>query len=135
MEERFRLAPEPVPCTFRGVMSIAAPNSVLCLALFSPGMGEVLVVLVVALLLFGTKRLPGIARNLGRALEEFRRAARDVSQEVMQAADDLNPRDPPPQTAARGPRPEVTPASNENAEREPPELDDETPAPEEPTAS
>ncbi len=116
-------------------MSIATLQSGPWLALFSPGMGEVLVVLVVALLLFGTKRLPGIARNLGRALEEFRRAARDVSQEVMHAADDLDTREPPPQTAARRPPNENSAKNTENETREPPDLDDETPAPEEPTAS
>jgi len=34
----------------------------------SPGAGEMLVVFLAILLLFGAKRLPGIARSLGRAL-------------------------------------------------------------------
>lgn len=47
--------------------------------------GEMLVVLAVALILFGAKRLPGIARSVGRALEELRRAARDVQKEIITA--------------------------------------------------
>lgn len=51
----------------------------------STGGGEVLLILVVALLLFGAKNLPHIARTLGRTVEEFRRAARDVKDEIMKA--------------------------------------------------
>ncbi len=53
------------------------------------GPGEVLLIFVVILLLFGSKNLPGIARSLGKALEEFRRAARDISHEIVCG-------DPPP---------------------------------------
>jgi len=59
----------------------------------SPGAGELLVILAAALLLFGSKRLPGIARSLGRAMEELRRAAREVSDEFHRAADE--PMKPP----------------------------------------
>lgn len=51
----------------------------------SMGAGEILVVLVVALLLFGAKRLPSIARSIGQALEELRRAARGVNKEILSA--------------------------------------------------
>jgi sec-independent protein translocase protein TatA len=49
------------------------------------GSGEILLIFVVVLLLFGSKNLPAIARGLGKALEEFRRAARDVSHEIVRA--------------------------------------------------
>lgn len=51
----------------------------------STGGGEVLLILLVALLLFGAKNLPQVARSIGKTLEEFRRAARDVRNEVMNA--------------------------------------------------
>ena len=44
-----------------------------------------MVVFAVILLLFGAKRLPSIARTMGRTLEEFRRAARDFSSNIMRA--------------------------------------------------
>jgi len=63
----------------------------------SIGGGELLLVMAAALLLFGSKNLPKIARSLGRALEEFRRAAREVSSELMKAGD------APPPPGARKP--------------------------------
>jgi sec-independent protein translocase protein TatA len=61
----------------------------------SLGPGEVILILLVALLLFGAKNLPRIARNLGRSLEDFRRAARDVRHEIMHAEDEAAPPPPP----------------------------------------
>jgi sec-independent protein translocase protein TatA len=40
--------------------------------MFGMGLQELLVVLVIVLLLFGAKRLPGIARALGKAVKEFK---------------------------------------------------------------
>ena len=59
----------------------------------APSGGEILLVLLVVLLLFGSKNLPKMARTLGRTLEEFRRAAREVSDEIMHAEDE--PKEPP----------------------------------------
>ncbi len=47
--------------------------------------GELLLVFVVALLLFGAQRLPGLARQLGRAVEQLRRSAQQVREEFMSA--------------------------------------------------
>ena len=49
----------------------------------SLGAGEIILVLAAALLLFGAERLPGIARALGRALNEMRRATNEISSEIM----------------------------------------------------
>lgn len=74
------------------------------------GGGEILLVFVVALVLFGSKRLPGLARSLGRAIEEFRRAARDVTSEIQRAADE-----PPPPHAPLPPLP--PPAKDQDHEQ------------------
>lgn len=49
----------------------------------SLGAGEILLVLVAALLLFGAERLPTIARALGRGLHELRRATSDLTNAIM----------------------------------------------------
>jgi sec-independent protein translocase protein TatA len=75
----------------------------LTLAFFAgpPGGGEVLVILVVMLLLFGAKKLPGMARTLGKTLEEFRRATREVTDEIMHADRHLDdPATRPPERLA-----------------------------------
>lgn len=45
-------------------------------------MGELLVILAVALLVFGPKRLPDLATGLGKAIREFRRATRDLQSQI-----------------------------------------------------
>lgn len=42
------------------------------------GFTEILFILVLALLLFGPRRLPELGRTLGRGLAEFRRASTDL---------------------------------------------------------
>ena len=61
----------------------------------SMGAGEILLILGVVLLLFGAERLPAMARSLGKALEDFRRAARDLTHDLMESQ--------PPPSATKGP--------------------------------
>lgn len=51
--------------------------------MFGLGFSEILLILVVALIVFGPKRLPEIAQGLGRALGDFRRAMDDVKREMV----------------------------------------------------
>ena len=48
----------------------------LCLALFNLGEGEILMIGIVALLMFGT-RLPKLARSLGQSVNEFKQGMKD----------------------------------------------------------
>jgi len=53
----------------------------------TPGPSEVLLVFLAILILFGAKRLPEIARMLGKGVDELRRASRDFHDQIT-AADD-----------------------------------------------
>ncbi len=48
----------------------------------SLGLPEILFILVVALLVFGPRRLPEIGRTIGKALGEFRRATTDLKRSI-----------------------------------------------------
>lgn len=51
----------------------------------SLGVGEIILILVVFLLLFGAKRLPEFAKSLGKSLREFKKATKDISDEIDSA--------------------------------------------------
>jgi TatA/E family protein of Tat protein translocase len=48
----------------------------------SIGMTELLTILLLVLILFGPKRIPELARSLGKSLNELKRAAEDVKHEL-----------------------------------------------------
>lgn len=47
--------------------------------MFGMGMGEWLIIFLIILLLFGAKRLPEIARSLGKATNEFKKAKDELT--------------------------------------------------------
>lgn len=65
------------------------------LALFGLGAGEMIVILCVLLLLFGAKRLPELARGLGKSLSEFKKASKEAENEIRQSIEE-QPKTPPP---------------------------------------
>lgn len=78
--------------------------------MFGVGMTEIVVILVIALLIFGPNKLPELARSLGKGFGEFRRASYDLRQSLM----DVGEEPPPPRTAAAEPtiqKPEPAPAA------------------------
>lgn len=57
--------------------------------MFGIGMPELLLILAVALIVLGPKKLPEMARALGRGLAEFRRTTDDMKRELQTAADEI----------------------------------------------
>lgn len=60
------------------------------LAFSSVGPMELLVIFLVILLLFGAKRIPEIARGLGKGIREFKSATRDIADEINAASRDVD---------------------------------------------
>lgn len=52
------------------------------------GGGEIFVILLVVLLFFGSKRIPELAKGLGKGMREFKDAMSGIENEVKNAAND-----------------------------------------------
>ena len=52
---------------------------------------EIVLILAVVLILFGAKKLPELAKGLGKGINEFKKATREVTDEIQNAADDTPP--------------------------------------------
>ena len=57
------------------------------LAMWSPGTGEIVLIVIAILILFGGKKLPELARGMGQGMREFKKAARGVKDEISSVAD------------------------------------------------
>ena len=68
--------------------------------LFNLGGGEIILILALILILFGAKKLPELAKGLGQGIKEFKKATREVQDEITTAMDETPPapqrRLPPP---------------------------------------
>jgi sec-independent protein translocase protein TatA len=51
--------------------------------MFGAGHWEILIIFLVILLIFGAKRIPEMAQGLGKGIKEFRKAMRDVQEEIQ----------------------------------------------------
>jgi len=77
--------------------------------MFGIGMPELILIFIVALIVIGPKKLPDIAKALGRALGEFRRATDDIRENFDLASLDHKPQRAPstPQPSSPGTAPET----------------------------
>jgi sec-independent protein translocase protein TatA len=85
--------------------------------LFNLGGGEIILILALVLILFGAKKLPELAKGLGTGIKEFKKATRDVTEEMHSAMEEQPPPTPkslpPPPTQPEAPQtvPQSTPAT------------------------
>ena len=46
------------------------------------GAGEILIIVIAILLLFGAKKIPELAQGIGKGMKEFKKALRDVEDDI-----------------------------------------------------
>ena len=64
------------------------------------GLGEIILILLAALIVVGPKRLPGLARSLGAGMRELRKAMGELQDSIERAGSDENkPADAPGEAA------------------------------------
>jgi len=73
--------------------------------MFGIGMTELLVIAVIGLVVLGPKRLPELARTLGRTLAEFRRSATELRREFSDVMGETRIDPPTPLAPGSEPRP------------------------------
>jgi len=81
--------------------------------LFNLGGGEIILILALILILFGARKLPELAKGLGQGIKEFKKATKEVTDEVQSAMDEQPT--PPPQKRLPSNTPQ--PAQPEHAEQ------------------
>jgi sec-independent protein translocase protein TatA len=66
------------------------------------GWPEIIGILVIVLVLFGAKKVPELMRGMGHGIKEFKKATRDVQDEVQRAIEE-EPAPPPSRKIAQDP--------------------------------
>jgi sec-independent protein translocase protein TatA len=72
---------------------------------------EIILILAVVLILFGAKKLPELAKGLGTGIKEFKKATREVTDEIQNAGTENStttlPKTPPTNTTPQSKPPET----------------------------
>jgi len=99
------------------------------LLFFDIGGGEIILILIVALILFGGDKLPELARGLGKGIRDFKDASEGVKREITnqidsfeakkaaeaeekKAAEEAKKREEAPKSETETQKPVITPAAN-----------------------
>jgi sec-independent protein translocase protein TatA len=56
--------------------------------LWMPGPGEMVVIALVFIVFFGAKKIPEIARGMGRGIREFKEASKEIRKEIESSPED-----------------------------------------------
>jgi TatA/E family protein of Tat protein translocase len=90
--------------------------------MFGIGFQEMLIILVVVLIFFGPKRLPDLAKSLGKGIAEFKKASEEVRKGIEDAVKEesvTGTPNPPEDLSAHGKAPGSAPAPEEPAKSVP----------------
>jgi len=82
---------------------------------FGMGMGEILLVLVIALIIWGPGRIVEIGRTLGKTVRTLRKASSDLTTQISKELDGKE-KDPPPRSRANSGRKTKKPSDVDKTE-------------------
>ena len=80
---------------------------------WAPGGGQIILILIIVLIMFGAKKIPELAKGLGKGINEFKKATREVTDEIQNADTTTTtitpaaPKIPPANTTAQSGPPET----------------------------
>lgn len=89
------------------------------------GTSEAIIIGIVFLVLFGAKKVPELMKGLGQGMREFKKASREVQEELERAGRDTEPTPPttprrPADSVPQNPMSEVQPSAGHTVEPHPP---------------
>lgn len=85
---------------------------------FGIGLPEMILILVVALLVFGPKKLPEVGRSLGKAIRSFQDASKEFESEFKREAEQITNPAPQPMEATLEEKPTLAPAEESQPDDE-----------------
>ena len=53
------------------------------------GTPEIMVILLIVVMLFGSKKIPELARGLGKGMREFKNATSDIQEEIRKSSEEI----------------------------------------------
>lgn len=56
--------------------------------MWTPGIGEIVIIGLIVLIVFGPKRLPEMGKSFGKAIKEFKNAGKEIQNSVDEALND-----------------------------------------------
>jgi sec-independent protein translocase protein TatA len=76
---------------------------------WAPGGGQIILILIIVLIMFGAKKIPELAKGLGKGINEFKKATKEVTDEINNSdTTAVAPKTPPVNTTAQSQTPPET---------------------------